>query len=508
MYIKKIIFIKLLLVLFSTIILNASIGGVVFQDLPVNGKALNIYGTKDANEVGVEGIRVTAYPDNLTTITDSNGSWSLNTTEDSRIEFSDIPSYLKESSKGKVYNTSVQFILDSTSTVTFGLHNPADFSNTANPYYVSNLQQNGTHQNSTLQNLQTVHYNASKLNKDFKTNTNVQGIGERSEDTILMDKLGSVWSKAYQKSKQRLFVTSMLQRHIGFANTPANIYVTDYSSGIPANLLGNFSLQGKSTANSTIKIDLGSVDRISGSDYTLPVDPLLPNIDLDSYAKVGKMSYGGADIDHNTDTLWVLNLKQKGIISIDIAGDFSSLSTATKNQYFIEDLNATPTCTDGELRPWAIKVHNDRGYIGAVCDASISHDSDDLSAHIFSFNLKNPSAGFRQELNIQLNYARQVDNWKAWEDAYFDPSHPKAYNGKIYAQPILSDIEFDKSNNMYLAFFDRYATQIGTGNYSAVSGSTEIESAYEYGEVLKICHNNGIYEKESTGNCLKTNYSV
>ena len=507
MSIRNHIILKTILFSLSTNLLSANISGIVFQDLPVDNQILNTYGIKDSNELGIEGITVTAYPEDISTVTDANGSWSLNTLQDSRVEFSNIPSYLKESANGDVHNASVQFISNGTTDVTFGLHNPADFSNTVNPLYVTNLQQNGTHIGSTTQNLQTVHYDATGLNADYKTITDVQGTGEIPQDTIFMESLGSVWGKAYQKNRKRLFVASMLQRHVGFANTPADIYVTDYSLGLPPTLLGNFSLQGKIPSNGGVAIDLGSVDRTSSSDHTLYDDPLQQNIDLDAYAKVGKISYGGIDIDHHSDTLWLINLYQKGVISIDVSGEFNSLETATTNQYLIENLPNAPSCSNGHLRPWALKIHEGKGYIGTICDGSISKSIHDLSAHILSFDLTNPALGFSIELNFPLNYTRQVRNWYAWEDSYFDPTHPKAYNGHIYSQPILSDIEFDKYNNIYLAFFDRYSTQLGTGNYKAISGTTETEASYEYGEVLKICNNNGTYEKEGTGSCLQSNYN-
>ena len=82
-----------LVVLFSATNVFAVITGTVFRDLPVNGTALNTYGTEDANELGVAGVEVTAY-DNLgaavgPVTTDLNGDYTLSTgAGDYRIEFS------------------------------------------------------------------------------------------------------------------------------------------------------------------------------------------------------------------------------------------------------------------------------------------------------------------------------------------------------------------------------------------------------------------------------------
>jgi len=512
MYITNHIVKKIIPTIFLTNILCANISGTVFQDLPLrndnNVLKLNQYGHKDANELGVKNIKITAYPENISTVTDANGAWILNVTQDSRLEFSDIPSYLQESINAEVKNSSVQFIKNNNHNVLLGLHNPSDYTSTVNPPYVTNIQQNGTHVNSTIQNLQTVSYSATELNANFKTSLGVQGTGEIPQDIILMNEIGSVWGKAYQKNKKRLFIASMLQRHMGFSNTEASIYITDYSNYLTNQypvLVGDFSLQGRAPANGGSNIDLGTVDRsVNDPDLALSTLATQPNIDFDAYSKVGKISYGGIDIDHNTNTLWLMNLNQRALISLDIKGDLNSLNSAQVNQYMLPNL---ANCVGGEFRPWALKIHNNRGYIGAVCDASVSKSSNDLSAHIYSFDLNNPGNGFNNELTFPLNYPRQISNWHAWEDNYIDPTNPAVIFNNIYEQAILSDIEFDEHNNMYISFFDRYSTQISADNYKAIKGSTELEGSYEYGELLKICNNNGTYEKEGDGSCLASNYN-
>ncbi|CAA6820746.1 MAG: Unknown protein, partial [uncultured Sulfurovum sp.] len=100
MKIKQSMWLKLLIpqlfLLFATV-LQAGVSGTVFRDLPVNGTTLNTYGVEDANELGVEGVTVTAYPSgaaSVSTTTDASGAWTLATTTDVRIEFSGWPSYL------------------------------------------------------------------------------------------------------------------------------------------------------------------------------------------------------------------------------------------------------------------------------------------------------------------------------------------------------------------------------------------------------------------------------
>ena len=70
---NKYIFSAFGLSVLASSVLYADVSGIVFQDIPVNGTALNSYGVKDANEVGVAGITVTAYPGGASTITDATG---------------------------------------------------------------------------------------------------------------------------------------------------------------------------------------------------------------------------------------------------------------------------------------------------------------------------------------------------------------------------------------------------------------------------------------------------
>ena len=507
---------KLVLFIALNTLLFAGIGGQVFQDLPVKNSGgnleLNTYGKKDLNELGVINIKVTAYPENISTTTDSNGTWHLNVTQDSRIEFSNIPSYLKESSG--VYN-SVQFVKNGDNNISFALYNPDDYSATTNPIYVSNVQQNGTYLGSDLQSLQFIPYNANGMNGNYST-VDIPAIGLHGHPgtgpkplfTISKNMLGSIWGKAYQKNKKRLFVSSMLQRHIGFKENSSTIYIVDYSHNTTDdNKVEKFSIQGDIPSNSNIAIDLGNVDRGTNSNYNLPDDPTTPNVDFDAYAKVGKISYGGIDIDENNRTLWLVNLHQKGLISIDASKETINLlsSPTTINQYLIKDIANAPTCKNGELRPWALKIHEGAGYIGTICDASNSKSKDDLSASVLKFNLTNPENGFEQVLSFNLNYSKELRGWHAWEDNYVDDNKTIFH---YYAEPILSDIEFDKYNNIYLSFLDRHSAQSAVYNYPAIlDANRKSEAALVAGELLKVCYQNGIYNVEGTNNCLTYNYS-
>ncbi|RLB06963.1 MAG: hypothetical protein DRG27_06915, partial [Deltaproteobacteria bacterium] len=513
-----------------TTTLYADVGGTVFRDVPVNGTALNTYGVKQSNEPGVEGVTVTAYYNSTSssTTTDVNGAWSIATSGDVRVEFSAWPIYLNESPDGGG-NIAVQFVSDGDTGVDFALHEPSDYSNTAEPYYILGRQQTGTATNNSNPGVEAVHYADSNLSSDFCNEAGDQGIGPVPTVSAEVKDVGSSWGQAFQKDKQRLFLAAALRRHTGLTSVGAGrVSVLDYSAGVGSVTNSYIDLQDVTPANGGTDIDLGTVCRDTSckddagntgiaADYVLPDNVSDPSVDLDAYGKVGKMSFGDIDFDQTSNTLWLVNLYQKGIISVDASGDLSNLSTATK-QYLIEDMTNAPSCTNGELRPWALTIHNARGYLGAVCDESEVADgvndgnktSSDSRALVLSFDLSDPTTGFTVELDIDLSYkngdSESFYSWKTWSDDYnrVDTTHWFSE----YNQAILGDIEFDENNVMYMAFINRYTMQASFQNYHPVSGNTDAdENILSIADLLRACHeSNSTYSLEGTGTCTDSNH--
>jgi len=110
-------------------LLFGDITGIVFRDLPFNGSSLANYGSRETKEPGVQGVTVTGFDENgnfLSVITDENGSYTLKGLSGKvRVEFSNWPDYLRESSYGDNNNSSVIFTQDGNTEVNFGIyHNP------------------------------------------------------------------------------------------------------------------------------------------------------------------------------------------------------------------------------------------------------------------------------------------------------------------------------------------------------------------------------------------------
>lgn len=508
--------IVLVLLLLSVTTVHAAVNGTVYQDLPVNGSTLNTYGIKDVNEPGIANITVTVQgvQGSVTTQTDADGNWQVtdNLGGNVRVSFSGLPVGFASSPVNTGSNTRVQFIADGES-ANLGLHDPDAYHDTVLPDYVGNLQQNGSGVGQSTPSIQTMHYDDTGLDPRFTTANSIQGTGPQARTDTTLAQTGALWGKAYHKEQRRLFAASVLQRHIGFAQGIGHVFVVDYPDSATSSFVGSFDLQGVVPVNSATAIDLGSVCRDAScisdagntgilADYVLSADVTAPNVDLDAFGKVGKVSYGDIELDHSTNTLWLVNLKQKALISLTAAADFNNLPNNVQ-QYAIESLPNVPTCTGGELRPWALTMHRQQGYLGAVCDAASSQQATDLQAYVLKFDPSDPEAGFSDVLNFPLDYSR-VGPWNAWKDANITTTTVSGW--PTYPQPILSDIEFDEHNTMYLSILDRYSIQAGFVNYPPISGTTSAtERVRTLGELLRACYTNGSYELEGTGSCTQTN---
>jgi hypothetical protein len=203
-----------------------------------------------------------------------------------------------------------------------------------------------------------------------------------------IEEIGSVWGNAWQKTKKRAFFSSFLKRHVGFADGPGFVYAFDYAStGVP--FFKKFNLQGVAPANGGAVIDLGTVCRSAAcagnagntgivADYEMPLATNVKFVDLDAFAKVGKMSFGDAEMDETDQNLWLVNTFQNALISVDVSANAAASLPGTVKQYLISTLPGLPTCNGGILRPWALKFSDGKGYLGLVCDASTSKQAVDL----------------------------------------------------------------------------------------------------------------------------------
>ncbi len=472
---------------------GGQLGGIVFRDFNSNG-------AYDTEEVLVEGITISVYDtgNNLiaSTTTDTAGEYvvSVPNGDEVRVEMTGLPSYLQPAQSGTIVDSSVRFITNSdTCDVDFGVINPADFCE-ADPDLALACYANGDGSTNTTPGFVTFPY----------TNSGLETTTPYSVTSEIRD-IGTVWGTAWQPKTETLYTSTFLKRHSTMKDGPGHVYVYDYA-GTAETLLGSFDLQGVTPDNGGAAIDLGTVCRDSSCGVTdPPTDATLPWHDQDAFGKVAKMSYGDIDIAEDSDQLWLVNLNQQALISVDIS-DPDPFVLGTTNQYDIGTLPGAPVCSNGDIRPWALKFRDGKGYLGAVCDAAGSADSNDLSGYILSFDPLNPTAGFTNE--VVITAAQFITGgWQYWTDDWAT-LWPDPTQGNVLTNlPLIMDIEFEADNDMVISVGDRVGHMGGYENYGPdITNTTNIYSHFGHGDVTSFCLTGTGYALEPTTGC-PGNYS-
>ena len=477
-----------------------TIAGTVFKDSSFDGK-------KSTGEVGVAGIVVTAYDAAgavaATATSDADGLYSLSGLADGtgyRVEFTGLPVYLKPASFGNDSQTSVVFAISPASGIDFGVQSGEEFCQ-GEPDVGIPCYENGASSQNTNDGFVAFGYDAHGIPAKYTDDYSGTHNAENPVAGASVQQVGAVWGTAYQRTTKRMFTSALLKRHSGFGNAGAGgVYSIDYSGATTT--VASFDLQGVAPANGGPAIDLGSVDRseVDGSiasgaagDRQISTDNLEPSRDLDAYDKVGKISFGAIDMDEDDRTLWLVNLNQRALISVDVSGPTASLP-GTVNQYHLDSaqspsLSGVPTCTNGLYRAWAVTIHQARGYLGGVCTGENGGTRTDLVTYVHSFDPANPTAGLTEELSFSLNYNREIifsggsrsANWRPWESSWAN------VNRNSFAQAALSSIVFADDGSMVLGFVDRVGHQLGRENYIPVSGSTETITGVAVGDIIHVC---------------------
>ena len=477
-------------------------GGVVWLDS-------NNDGIQDATETqGISGVTVTAYDGNgtavATTTTNALGQYTFSTftpstTNKYRIEFTNYPTPYQATFNGTNGRTEVQFVSAASCTINLGMNDPRYYCET-NPMLIVPCYASGNSTGNTDAAIVNIPYTASGV-PTFQGGTGVNPTQVANIATV-----GSVWGVAVQPDVRRVFTSAFLKRHVGLGPLGlGGVYVLDYGTGTPT-VSGSFNLQSVVPANGGSAIDFGSVNRSGSADYTLPTKGL-PSIDLDAFDKVGKVGYGDADIDEVGKKLWLVNLNQRALISVDVSGTTGSLPGVV-NQYLLSSLAGAPSCNNGVLRPFGLGFKDGKGYLGCECTAENGGTSADLKSYILSFNPANMAAGLVQEVSFDMTYTRELKGGSTLSSAKWNPWYStwqSVLNTLNYhlPEPLVSDIEIDNNGGFSIALMDRLGHQGGYNNYPAVSGyngSASI-SIIGTGDIVKICKVGGTYVLEGNAGC-------
>jgi len=423
----------------------------------------DIGGKVSVGDEGLAGIAVTAYPGGTTT-TATDGSWSLATSGKVRIEFTNIPDYLKES----IGESSVQFIDGNKSGVNLALYNPAEYSSGSNSDIAMTFQPSSALNDTAL---------AMKiLSKDEIAVTDSE-LPVINEGDILFGKMGAVWGLAYDATHKTLYASAVVRRYSALGE-----------GGIGA----IYKIDRDNPTNPTLFTTVTGTGSIpSNASRSLASNPSLPSHDK-VFNEVGRTGLGDLDISEDGTKLYTINLKENQLVEIEIAHP--------ENQKTYDIGNPFGVCSD--VKSWGIGEKNGEVYVGSVCTtdtakgAAISKLNGTTFTVIHKIPLDMKGENSTDGGKKLANNAR----WRTWitnPTELFDGAGTRA----SYPAPILSDIIFTENSGMILGFSDRTAMQAGIYNYSPIGDD---DHTYRYdasGDIYRVCKTAAGYINEGKNGC-------
>lgn len=352
------------------------------------------------------------------------------------------------------------------------------------------------------------------------------GVGPMPSVSAAIQDVGSVWGAGWNEPTRRLYTGAYLRRGAGLGPQGiGGIYQFDWSAlAPPANVETSFSIDGLLACDgTTIRCDDPASplvrSAVLGDDNFLASAEPFFNRDNDAFGKCARIGLGDLEMGEDGKTLWIVNCYQRSLVTVDVGDPAVLPPTAKVCQYPIASIPGAPTCTGGVLRPWGLKMHGGRGYLGVVCSGETSQTRADMRAFVLSFDPLNPMGGFTTEIQFPLVFKREETvpqqaggqtDWQCWA---LLPTQVSLYgqnggnNAGSYPQPIVSDIEFAEDGDMIIAMMDRMGLQQMEMDFTPFPGATT-QSSYvgPAGDILHACRlGNGTFSLEGSPNCLIDN---
>ncbi|RYF70398.1 MAG: hypothetical protein EOO39_15785, partial [Cytophagaceae bacterium] len=480
----------------------AQVSGTVYRDYDRNGQR----SVMAPAELGVSGIQVIAYVDGitqpLTATTAADGTFQFPSGliapgKQVRLEFAGRTLYTYDS-PGFAAGSDVQFV-QAPASVTYGLSDPAEYCQSS-PLLVTPVYQTGALKTGP----------GTLLTFPFTAEGQPVTIQEMPSQIGMNADLGTVWATALQRQSNKLVSVSFLKRHAALGPLGlGGIYVTN-----PA------------TATSTAYVDVSQyLNLASPADLTalatrsLPQSVSTASADAAAFPLIGKVGLGGATFTPREDQLWVVNLYEKSLVSINVGAPLRPANTLTPDSF--TSYTVPQSLTTGVNRPWAVTYYQGKLYVGVVNDASISHNQADLRACVYIFDLTTNTFNTTPVLNVPLGYrkgwavagdittAPLGEYWESWSDTWSDYS-TNVLNATttptirriVRPQPILSSIGFDAEGAMLIGLMDRTGHQTSRNQLAPTETApspTTVYSGYTGGDVLRAALFDGMYLLEANG---------
>ena len=483
------------------------IGGNIFNDFNCDGTDAG------SEEPGIPGIQVVIFDvENQaidTIYSDDDGDWQSCLVSDGgmyRVEFN-LPETLdciyNPSHAGDDNHSNVQFVT-APACMEFSVSNPAQFCQ-VDPLVVVPCYTNGDPLDASNQD-EPVIVSVQYSDNGGSTATTKSNVGFAQD-------LGTTWGSAWNAQDQLAYFATVAKRHVGVGpgGLGAIYAVSDLADPSTVSTLYTFS-------DAEVGPDVpDNTTRFTDSKGSSPTR-LGDNIDSTMFSLAGTRGLGGIDISDDDGYLYVVNLYDRQVYSIDLqstvgSGDATVLAGAP---WVERDI-----CSGGVARPWAVKVYNGKVYVGVVCDGSdlttcnISDSCSDLTASIFSFDGNSWSTvisgiSLDYDRNFYRNPAGVDASWHPWIHDYalienlvdFEILGTVDYN---YPQPILTAIEFDVDGSIIIGLADRSSFQFGYAAPDPLDASAGdiSEFGFSAGDILRIGFDGmGNYVLENNGQVM------
>ncbi len=478
-----------------------SVGGKVFKDFNGNG-------IQEASETGFTGVEVRLYDDTkqqiAVTQTKTSGMWAVNGLNPGtklRVEFQ-VPPGLFDSNPGTENKTRTQRAVVGDCNVDLGIYQLESYID-PNPWMVTTCFAKGD-----ASKRQYPAYNEPVLVAN-RYNTSEGGPRTGPDGNYYLasaGEIGSVWGLCFQKETRLLFSGAFLKRNASLGPSGLGaIYVTDLNNFLPN---PPFTAGYRYYGNTRLLVNLDNFGIKTGDELSLqrslPQSPYDGSHDSVAFDKIGKWGLGDLDVNDIGDTLFAVNLNNRSLVSIAIGNPLNLPITPDRvKEIPIPDPGCT---TSGDWRPWGIKYRDGVLYVGGVCSAESTNNSDDLKAVVYAYSKDT----FIEVVSFDLNYTKGFLNgnycstFQAWHRDFYR----YFIGGDVVCGPVpvLSDIEFDSEGNMIVSLGDRYGYQTGGREYGTNTRDGFRYISFAGGDNLKLFNlkNEFLLEQNGTSGFFTT----
>lgn len=154
------------------------------------------------------------------------------------------------------------------------------------------------------------------------------------------EEIGATWGVGLRHKAKIVYASALVKRHVGLGPQGiAGLYQYDLNT----ETLTSYNLSGVNTTNSGA-LDFGTLRREitdgpiahDGTDnFTLTSMDQIATYDLDAFDKVGKAGIGDIDVTEDEKSLWLVNLHNRSLVSVDVSSGEPNLNNV--QEYFIMD---------------------------------------------------------------------------------------------------------------------------------------------------------------------------